>query len=306
MSLLLNYIIDKIAAANALHGKKLKKNTNSFDVIYDAKADAFLTRYESVLRKKNKTIDFAIDCYLQMLADVNYETVQFIRTGRYSSQSFEEVRKKVYANPGVMTYYMHGLMLSQFLWAHHYKIFTAFCDTILRKKQEIKHYLEIGGGHGLYLSEAVNALNGATDFTLVDISPSSIEMTQEWLGNAHVNYLVRDVFDFNPDIKFDFITMGEVLEHVENPVALLKKVSSLLTENGYLWITTPANAPAIDHIYLFRNAAGIRTVIYEAGFRIEEEMMAYAEDVSDEVAEKFKVSMMYAGLLKKNQINNKR
>lgn len=300
MSLLLNYIIDKISAANTLHGKKLKKNLSSCDAAYYLKAETFLTAYVNMLRKQNLTIDYAIDCYLQMLADVNYETVQFIRTGRYSSQSFEEVRKKVYANPGVMTYYMHGLMLSQFLWAHHYKIFTAFCDTILRKKQEIKHYLEIGGGHGLYLSEAVNALNGATDFTLVDISPSSIEMTQEWLGNAHVNYLVRDVFDFNPDIKFDFITMGEVLEHVENPVALLKKVSSLLTENGYLWITTPANAPAIDHIYLFRNISDIHQVIADAGFEIAEETTAYAEDVAADIAEKFKVSMMYAGLLKKS------
>lgn len=299
MSLLLNYIIDKIAAVNTLHGKKLKKNLSSCEAVYYLKADTFLTTYQNLLRKKNLTIDYAIDCYLQMLADVNYETVQFIRTGCYSSTSFEEVRQKVYANTEVMTYYMHGLMLSQFLWTHHYKILAAFCDTILRKKQEVKRYLEIGGGHGLYLSEAISTLNRETDFTLVDISPGSVEMTKEWLGNANVNYLVQDIFDYNPDNKFDFITMGEVLEHVENPVALLKKVSTLLTENGYLWVTTPTNAPAIDHIYLFRNTNDIHQIITEAGFDIAEETTAYAEEVSAEVAEKFKVSMMYAGLLKK-------
>ncbi len=305
MSLLLNYIVDKISAANTLHGKKLKKNLSSCDAAYYLKAETFLTAYVNMLRKQNLTIDYAIDCYLQMLADVNYETVQFIRTGNYSSQSFEEVRKKVYDNPGIMTYYMHGLLLSQFLWVHHYKIFTAFGNTVSKNSHQIKNYLEIGGGHGLYLSEAISILGLEKDFTLVDISPSSVEMTKNMLGDKKVHYVLRDIFEYEPEKPFDFITMGEVLEHVEDPVALLRKAGTLLTENGSLWITTPANAPAIDHIYLFRNAAGIRTVIYEAGFRIEEEMMAYAEDVSDEVAEKFKVSMMYAGLLKKNQINNK-
>ncbi len=300
MSLLLNYIIDKISAANALHGKKLKKNIASFDSSYYERVNAFLSKYELMLQKNDKTIDFAIDCYLQMLADVNYETVQFVRTGRYSSHSFEDVRKKVYSNPEVMTYYMHGLMLSQFLWAHHYKILEAFIENLSRHHSNINNYLEIGGGHGLYLSEAIRILGPDKDYTLIDISPSSIEMTKEWLGNTNVNYLIQDVFDYNPKNKFDFISMGEVLEHVENPKALLIKVSSLLTENGYLWITTPTNAPAIDHIYLFRNTNDIHQVITEAGFDIIEKTTAYAEDVSDEVAEKFKVSMMYAALLKKH------
>ena len=80
----------------------------------------------------------------------------------------------------------------------------------------------------------------------------------------------------------------------------MQKLRTLLTENGKLIITTPTNAPAIDHIFLFKNAQDIRDVIYEAGFRIEEELCIFSEDVSPEKAEKFKISMMYAGVLVKN------
>ena len=88
-----------------------------------------------------------------------------------------------------------------------------------------------------------------------------------------------------------------MLEHVEKPVALLKKIRSLLKPNGVLFLTTPANAPAIDHIYLFRNAEEIREVIYEGGFNIEKEITKFVEDVSPEMAEKLKITLMYGALL---------
>ena len=80
---------------------------------------------------------------------------------------------------------------------------------------------------------------------------------------------------------------------------MLQKLHTLLSDNGKLIITTPTNAPAIDHIYLFKGAEDIRYVISEAGFDIEEELCVYSEDVSQEIAERFKISMMYAAVLVK-------
>jgi 2-polyprenyl-3-methyl-5-hydroxy-6-metoxy-1,4-benzoquinol methylase len=221
-----------------------------------------------------------------------------MQTGEYSSKSFDEVNKRVYDNPDVMYYYMHGLLLSQFLWMHHYEILRYFNKTVSKYGPSIKNYLEVGGGHGLYISEAIT-IAGTSSFDLVDISKISMDVAKKMIEDTKVNYILSDIFKYFPKKKYDFITMGEVLEHVEDPVALLKKLGELVTDNGRVFITTPTNAPAIDHIYLFKNAEDIRKVIRQAGFLIEEELCIYSEDLPPELLEQYKISMMYIGVLKK-------
>lgn len=296
---LLEYTIDTITTINPLHGKKLKKNIRKADEAYLRKAALFLNKYAHLLENKNKTIDYAIECYLQMLADINYESVQFMQTGEYSSKSFDEVNKRVYANPAIMEYYMHGLLLSQFLWTHHYDILTYFSRVLSKYSNNVSRYLEVGGGHGLYISEAITHLGTNVTFDLVDISQSSLDLSRLMINNNAVSFILENIFEYYPNAKYDFITMGEVLEHVEDPVMLLRKIYSLLNDRGKVFITTPTNAPTIDHIYLFKNIHDIRNVIIESEFNIEEEFSIYSEDLPPELAEKYKISMMYACILTK-------
>jgi 2-polyprenyl-3-methyl-5-hydroxy-6-metoxy-1,4-benzoquinol methylase len=295
----LTYVVDQIKILNPLHGKKLSKNLKKQDETYYQQADKFLARYSQLLADSGKDINYSIGCYLQMIADVNYESVQFMQTGEYTSKSFEEVNQRVYNDPNVMEYYMHGLLLSQFLWTHHYDITIYFNAMITKNKAYIKNYLEVGGGHGMYISDAISIIGNDTNYDLADISPSSIDIAKRMINNPKVNYNLIDIFEYFPPRKYDFITMGEVLEHVEDPVALLAKLHSLLTENGKIFVTTPTNAPAIDHIYLFKNADDIREVIDKAGFKAEDELLKYSEDLPAELAEQYKISMMYAGVLVK-------
>ncbi len=295
----LEYIVARISSQNPLHSKKIKKNIKKFDDEYFSRANAFLNKYVVLLEENDQTFDYAIDCYLQMIADVYFESVQFMKTGKYTSTSFEEVNQRVYNDPKVMEYYMHGLVLSQFLWSHHYDILLYFNKTISNNSGQIKNYLEIGGGHGLYISEAIDIIGDQANYDLVDISPSSLEISKKMIGNKKVNYNLTDVFEYFPEKKYDFITMGEVLEHVENPVKLLQKLHELLDDNGKAFITTPTNAPAIDHIYLFKNAEEIRAVIDAAGFKIDKEECIYSEKLPEELLEKYKISMMYIGVLSK-------
>ena len=301
MQTILEYIVESIGSRNKLHGKKILKNLKKFDEEYFTRADIFFLKYVALLQRENKTIDYAIDCYLQMVADINYESVQFIQTGEYSSKTFDEVNKRVYNNPAVMKYYVHGILMSQFLWAHHYNILLFFNKIIKENSPKISHYLEVGGGHGLYASEAIKIIGNKAKYDLVDISQSSIDIAKMMIANDNVSYTLSDIFNYEPALKYDFITMGEVLEHVENPIKLLKKLFALLSDEGKLFITAPTNAPTIDHIYLFNNADDIREVIASSGFEIEKEFCNYAEDVSDDIAEKYKVTMMYAGVLIKSQ-----
>src|SRR5215467_10971220 len=129
MSNLIAEIYDKIDKKNRIHAKKLRKNLAGYDNNYFLEADAFIAKYNKFLDGNGKTIDYAIDCYLKMIRDMIDETVDFMYTGKYSSTTFVEVNQRVYANPEVMEYFMHGLLMSQFLWKHHYQIFEYFVNT---------------------------------------------------------------------------------------------------------------------------------------------------------------------------------
>ncbi len=292
-------LIHKISEKNPMHGNKVQRN---YDLLKDketflADFDHFMAKYEQILEKKQLTIDNAVDFYLKMIDDFAAEFFDFMRSGSYKNSSFEAVDKALYDNPSTMVSHMHGLLLSQFLWKHHYEVYEFFKANIT-KYQPIHSYLEIGAGHGLYLEAAIQQLGADTNFEALDISATSIELTQSLVKNKDIVYHHQDIFDLNNAEPKDFITMGEVLEHVENPLALLQKLKSMLQTNGTIFITTPTNAPSIDHIYLFRNVGEIRSLINEAGLEIAEEKYFVSEEMDLERAEKMKIAVLYAAFLK--------
>jgi 2-polyprenyl-3-methyl-5-hydroxy-6-metoxy-1,4-benzoquinol methylase len=296
----LNNVLSLIESLNPVHIKKIRKNVASFDSEYELMAELFFKKYFKFLKNEDKSINFAIDCYLKLIADVYSETIEFHRTGKYSSTTFEEVNERVYANPNVMEYYMHGLIMSQFLWKQHYFIYKFYTKNLIKYIDQTKKFLEIGAGHGLYLSKALDILSPTTSFDVVDISETSISIGKKFCNDDRVDFKLQDIFNFPSDVKFDFITMGEVLEHVEQPKALLSKIRELMDESSTLFMTTPTNAPAIDHLYLFNNVEEIREFIFSTGFEIIEELAVLTEDVSEEKAKKNKVSILYGAFLKLN------
>ena len=194
---------------------------------------------------------------------------------------------------------MNGLVLAQYLWFEQYERILFFKKNIKNHIVKKNNYLEIGGGHGLYIFEAINTLPEIKQFDLVDISQSSLNLAKGILNDNRINFYLKNIFDFKEDEKYDFVTMGEVLEHVENPLDLLKKAGDLLSDEGVFFITTPINSPMIDHIYLFNNEKEIRDIIVKAGFNILEEKIVVSEKISVEKAAKYKVPIMYAAFLKK-------
>ncbi|PKP20996.1 MAG: hypothetical protein CVU05_07810 [Bacteroidetes bacterium HGW-Bacteroidetes-21] len=303
MNNLIQHIFEKIEELSPIHAKKLKKNLAGFDDLYYERANAFLHKYNQFLMKNDKTMDYAIDCYLKMNADMLAETIDFAHTGKYSSSKFEEVNKRVYANPETMAYYMHGLLLSQFLWKHHYQVYDYYINTLPTYATQVKNYLEIGAGHGLFISKAIEILDPQTRFTVVDVSPTSIDLAKNFIEEGRIHFILSDILDFSEESCYDFVSMGEVLEHVEEPLQLLEKIRIMLTPEGTVFVTTPTNAPSIDHIYLFRNVKEIQALIHEAGFEIVSEQHFLTEDVSLERAEKLNVSIMYGAFLKKRKTN---
>lgn len=293
-------ILEIIKDQNPIHYKRLKKMLSEQDSEFKTRAEKFFAQYLNYLNKNGKDLNYGVNCYLKMLSDIAYEHIKFLEKGKYSSTSFEEVQQRVYSNPEVMEYYMHGLLLSQFLWEQHYQILKFFTKGIMQRRQQIYKYLEIGAGHGLYISEAINLLDKNTSFDLVDISETSLSMSKEFIAEKNrVNFYKEDIYLYDKVNYYDFVTMGEVLEHVEKPLELLIKINSLLCNGGEAFITTPTNAPAIDHITLFNNVQEIRDLLTDANLLIIEEVVLPSEKVTEEVANELKITILYGAFVKK-------
>jgi 2-polyprenyl-3-methyl-5-hydroxy-6-metoxy-1,4-benzoquinol methylase len=279
------------------HAARLGLWISQRDEAYLAKATDFFRRYRDYIESTGRTLEYGLDCYLKLRARMVHERLEFLRSGHYANRSFAEVEKQIYSNPAAFEYHMHGLMFAQFFWPEQYTRFRFFSDHIRNELAQGGRYLEIGGGHALYILEAMSQAPWNTAFELVDISPSSMALAQGITRGLAIDFRLMNICDFAPDVKFNFITMGEVLEHVEAPLQLLVQVRNLLAPGGKTFISTPANSPTIDHIYLFNDADEIRAMLKDAGFEILREATQYADNVNAEKARKLKVALMYAAFV---------
>lgn len=285
-----------------------RKIKNYFQEIPGMEEDLeiFLETYADFMKLENITSQKLADAYLEMLDQLMFCRKEFISSGEYFTKNQAQAFTNTYDNEETMTNYMLALALSQFIWKHHYLIFKFYKDTIQQLK-ETDSVLEVGSGHGLFLLELLKIIDKSMIIDVVDISKSSIRMTQNIVKSIDINYLeninfhISDINDYQANKMYDFITMGEVIEHVDNPLIILKNLHSLLSDNGRLFITTCANCPAIDHVYYFKNAEEIKVLLNEAGFIIDTELIVPSENKSEKYLEKFKVDILYAAVLKKNK-----
>lgn len=294
-----NELLQYIKSKDEYHYQEIMTNIEGIDSSYFLQVESLLQKFATLMQKLGKTYFYGIDCYLKKNEDLFEEFLEFSRTGKYQYSSFEEVKSRVYDNPMIMEYHTIGLLLLQILRSTNYKKLNFFINTIELKSANITKYLEVGGGHGLYLNEAYEKMvGGKCNYYYLDISKKSMEIAQHFLGVKEVNFILDDIFNFSEHEDFDFITLGEVLEHVEEPLKLLLKLHNLLSPGGYLFLTVPMNMPAIDHIYLFRDASQIKLIINDAGFEIIEENI-FLEFENQRNDSKLKLASSFAALCKK-------
>ncbi len=296
---LMNNFIKIIDKKNPLQKKAIKAFVEGCDDLFWQRSDDYCKNMFQLLQKEQISLDYVADSYLKMCKDMLKEQIKFKRTGKYSCSTVVEAVETVYHSEEEMSAYMYGLGLSQFLWPNHYFMYSYFIDVI-SKLNDVKTYLEIGPGHGLFLVESLKRFKSA-DFTAVDISPVSVSITQkvvkEFSPQTKCRFINCDVREFVEDYKYDVIVMCEVLEHLEDPNEILQKVKALLNPGGTAFITTCANAPAIDHVYLYTSADHIRKEICAQGFNIVSDLTLPVENEPEEQWERKKVELNYAAVL---------
>ena len=113
-----------------------------------------------------------------------------------------------------------------------------------------KQVLDIGCGGGL-LAEVLSDLGAIV--TAIDASEKTINVAKAHAKKvgSNVNYIKASLEEFSkiePKAKFDVITCLEMLEHVPDPLQILKNCSDLLNQDGDLFLSTINRNP---RSYLF-------------------------------------------------------
>jgi 2-polyprenyl-3-methyl-5-hydroxy-6-metoxy-1,4-benzoquinol methylase len=100
-----------------------------------------------------------------------------------------------------------------------------------------QNVLELGSGDGEMTRLIINHFN---EMTVVDGSITMLKECQKRLSEYNNIIYVNSTFeDYVPEGKFDTIIMSHILEHVDYPVELLKKVNSWLAPNGRVILAVP-------------------------------------------------------------------
>jgi ubiquinone/menaquinone biosynthesis C-methylase UbiE len=296
--------IELVYAKAPLQKKKLDKYLTGQDEMFFLEAEDFAKQYIKYLNDHNISLEYAVTAYLKMCNDFMKCQISFMKTGSYPVQLSGEAFDKVYNNQVEMKSYMIGLALSQFLWPTHYAMYSCLMNALGKYSDQIKSYLEIGPGHGLFLSKAIDLIHPNAECMAVDISPTSMEITKSIIQylypikNAQINYHIGDMLELDINKKYDFITMGEVIEHVNFPDKLLNKLEELLSANGHGFVSTCVDCPAIDHVYHFKSVEEIRELFNSCNLEIIEERILPVEDLPMDEIIKRKITINYCAIVR--------
>ncbi len=232
-----------------------------------------LQAYVLFCTSEGVSVDDLVTAYQTITQDTLTEQIHFKRAGHYRHSTFAEVAETVYFNPAYMSRYMYGLALTLYLWPNHRQMARFFERSIQHRKGD--RYLEIGPGHGVFFRTAIRK-SSYRHYLGVDISPTSLELTRRLVAAETdltglwdlqlADFLEQD--DLQPG--FDAVVMGEVLEHVETPLAFLTRIRELAKPGAFIFVTTAVNAPAVDHIFLFSSVDDVVALCRAASLEVVE------------------------------------
>ncbi len=117
------------------------------------------------------------------------------------------------------------------------------------KKRRI---LDLGSGRGKFL---FYCLDRGVTATGLELNPEYIEIAhakaRERGVKVEVTEGVGEKLPF-PDASFDFVNISEVIEHVEDPVQMLREVHRVLSKDGYAYLSVPNRFGMKDpHFHLY-------------------------------------------------------
>lgn len=278
----INQLSDKLKAGHKFTGSIVERS-------YDLFGDEWANEFEKVLVALFPT-DEAMMKAAKGYAAFAMQSMRlqaiFEKDRKYKLKSHEEASIEVYFNESyMMEEYLPGLLISHFLWPHHYRQIQFFKSSFLQPMRvaNAKSFVEVGVGTGLYSSILLRSLPQIKGLGL-DISPFSQRFTQAQLAAFGVSdrykLYLRDITTESIEPQGEWLVCVEVLEHLDDPITFLRALRRNLAPGSKAFITAALNAAHTDHIYLYRSSDEVLKHLVEAGFTLEQSFVGQAYKAS--------------------------
>ena len=110
--------------------------------------------------------------------------------------------------------------------------------------------LDVGCGNGSFMERAIEA-----GWRAMGIDTDPVVVADCSARNLDVHLGTLETFPAAEE-TFDFVTLNHVIEHVHDPVGVLKTCHRLLKPGGFLWLVTP-NINSIGHMLFAEHWRGL-------------------------------------------------
>jgi 2-polyprenyl-3-methyl-5-hydroxy-6-metoxy-1,4-benzoquinol methylase len=172
----------------------------------------------------------------------------------------------------MMNLYLPGILVSQFLWRHHYRQIKFHREKFLPllDRLEDKRFYDVGTGTGFYSVQVFRHDPNFRGFG-IDISPHARLFTEKQIDGWGFgsSFTPVDVDITKTDLEpLHCVQSIEVLEHLADPLLFLKRLRKILKPGGYGFVAAAITAPETDHIYLYWSADDVIQQLTAAGFKV--------------------------------------
>lgn len=121
-------------------------------------------------------------------------------------------------------------------------VLTWYSQRILACSEGANSLLELGLGHG-YTTSIFSTLFDR--HLVLDGSPAVIRNFSERFPECRAEIIETYFEEFSTDERFDIIVMGFILEHVDDPQAIIRRYKQFLAPGGKIFLAVP-NAEVLN------------------------------------------------------------
>jgi len=127
-----------------------------------------------------------------------------------------------------------------------------FDKSVLNKSGILKYndlkVLDIGCSNGFKTRMLFDEYDNITNITGIDVDEIAInEAKINFKEDKKYSFALKSIDDLDTSLKYDIINLSYVLQHLENPQGVLKKLKGMLTDRGIIIIKVPDDS--FKHCY---------------------------------------------------------
>jgi len=141
--------------------------------------------------------------------------------------------------------------------------------------KDFKSFLDIGSGMGWFLEYFKSNLN-KSDLYAIETSPHCVSNLKK-LGIQVITEDANTSWNSDYENFFNLVIMREVIEHLLDPLEVLKKISSVLSDKSLVYISTPnsmdPDLPLTKHFFkavhtFYFSETSLKNLIFLSGMKL--------------------------------------